>query len=412
MTSGIEKAVRECGEQARAAVHELALASDATINAALREMAQLLNSSAKMVLDANAEDVTTARSNGLADAMIDRLTLDESRLATMSHSLEILAGVAALEREAPVRELNGDLMLIERRLPVGVIGANFEARPNVTLDIASQLIKSQNAGVLRTGSAALGSSIALVDNVIAPALSSVGLPPTAVNLIRSPEREAAQSLVSQPGLIPLVILRGSGESTRALADEGARHGVRTLAHADGGGVLYVDIDADIDVALSLIEASLDRLGVCNRLNLLLVHEQMLPKIQTRLRELLDRLAIAISTDTEPLGHEWALDSGNEATITLCEVSDAVEAATIANEQTSGLAAGIVTANPQIARGFISTYRGTGVFWNAPTRLLDGYKLLELPETGINLDRVPGPRGPVTFQDLYIRQLAVLPKAQL
>ena len=151
-----------------------------------------------------------------------------------------------------------------------MIGANYEARPNVTVDVASQLVKSRNAGVLRTGAAALGSASALLDEVIGPALAGAGLDPGAVQLIRTPEREAARALVSLPRLIPLVILRGSGETTAALAAEGAAHGVRTLAHADGGGVLFVDAAADRERALALVERSLDRLGVCNRLNLLLV----------------------------------------------------------------------------------------------------------------------------------------------
>ena len=135
-------------------------------------------------------------------------------------------------------------MLSERRRPVGVIGANFEARPNVVVDIASQLVKSRNAGVLRTGSAALRSAIALADEVIAPALAAAGLDPAAIQLVRVPGQAAAYALVREPKLIPLVILRGSGDSTRALAAEGAAHGVRTLAHADGGGVLYIHPSAE------------------------------------------------------------------------------------------------------------------------------------------------------------------------
>src|SRR5581483_12291171 len=132
------------------------------------------------------------------------------------------------------------LRLIERRRPVGVIGATFEARPNVTVDVASQLVKSRNAGVLRTGSAALRSALALAEHVIGPALAEAGLDPAAIQLIPDPRRDSAVALVQQPELIPLVIVRGSGQTTRMLTAEGARHGVRVLAHADGGGVLYID----------------------------------------------------------------------------------------------------------------------------------------------------------------------------
>jgi glutamate-5-semialdehyde dehydrogenase len=264
--------------------------------------------------------------------------------------------------------------------------------------------------VLRTGSAAIRSAIALADEVIAPALAQAGLDPAMIQLIRSPGQDSARALVSQPGLIPLVILRGSGDSTRALAAEAARHGVRTMAHADGGAVLFVDVAADLDLADELIEASLDRLGVCNRLNLLLIHPARWDEALPRIRAVLDRLGVAASLPpyAYPLGHEWALDAGHEATVTIASADGPRAAAVLANEETSGLAAAIVTEDPAAAAEFLGAYAGTGAFWNATTRLLDGFKLFSVPETGINIDAVPGPRGPVTFRDLYLRQFAVTP----
>ena len=231
-------------------------------------------------------------------------------------------------------------------------------------------------------------------------------------VLRVPGRECAFALVRQPKLVPLVILRGSGDSTRALAHEAALHGVRTLAHADGGAVLYLDAAADRALALQLIERSLDRLGVCNRLNLLLLHDSIWTQLLPEVTALADRLGIAVSLPPHrhPLGHEWALDSGAEATITVARAAGPQDAATIANRETSGLAASIVTADAGAARQFLDAYSGTGAFWNASTRLLYGFKLLSLPETGINIDVVPGPRGPVTFRDLYLRQYVVVPRA--
>src|SRR5258707_386563 len=126
---------------------------------------------------------------------------------------------------------------------------------------AGQLWKSPNAAVLRTGGAALHTVTTLVDEVLRRALEHAGLPPAAVGLVRSPEREGARVLVSLPHVLPLVILRGSGETTAELAREAAQHGVRTLAHAEGGGVLYIGAAADAARAQELVEASLDRLGV-------------------------------------------------------------------------------------------------------------------------------------------------------
>ena len=253
--------------------------------------------------------------------------------------------------------------------------------------------------------------MALIDQVIAPALAEAGLAPGAIQLVRSADRGAARALVAQPRLIPLVILRGSGATTAALAREAASHGVRTLAHADGGGVMFVDARADLARALGLMERSLDRLGVCNRLNLLLVARDRWDEVLPPALELLGRLGIRASLPPHPhpLGHEWALDDGSEATVTIAEAADAADAARIANDETSGIAASIVTEDRDAATAFLGAYAGTGAFWNATTRLLDGFELLGAPETGINVDHVPGPRGPVTFRDLYLRQYVVLPE---
>jgi glutamate-5-semialdehyde dehydrogenase len=396
----------EAATSAKVAAPDLAMADPATLDGVLRDMAAALEGNEK-VLAANEADMDAAAENGLPTAMRDRLRLDEQRLTAMAGQLRVLADVRHEPDTRHLRDLPGGLTVSERRRPVGVIGANFEARPNVTIDIASQLIKSRNAGVLRTGSAALRSAIALTDHIIAPALSGRGLDPKAIGLVRTPGQEAAYDLVREPALIPLVILRGSGTSTRALATEAAAHGVRTLAHADGGGVLYLHSSAPRDLAHELITASVDRLGVCNRLNLLLVDDQTwIPELESLLKEL--GITASLPPHEHPLGLEWALQEGREATVTIAPARSPEAAANIANEQTSGLAAGICATDADAAQRFLDAYRGTGAFWNATTRLLDGFKLLDVPETGINIDAVPGPRGPVTFRDLYLRQFVVTP----
>ena len=404
------RAVQTAARAARGAAADLADVPGERLDDALGAIADELGRQAKPVLAANEADMAAARADGVAGALLDRLRLDEARLEAIASQLRALARVPAEPSRRTVRDLPGGLLLEERRRPVGVIGANFEARPNVVVDIASQFVKSRNAGVLRTGSAAIRSAIALADEVIAPALAAAGLDPAMIQLVRVPGQDSARALVSQPGLIPLVILRGSGDSTRALAAEAARHGVRTMAHADGGAVLFVDAAAEVALAEQLIETSLDRLGVCNRLNLLLVHPARWEELMPRIEALLDRLGIAASLPphAHPLGHEWALDAGHEATVTIAPADGPRAAAAIANAETSGLAAAICTQDQTAAAEFLGGYAGTGAFWNASTRLLDGFKLLSVPETGINIDAVPGPRGPVTFRDLYLRQFVVTP----
>jgi glutamate-5-semialdehyde dehydrogenase len=401
--------VARAAELARAAAPGLAAADDAQLDAALVAIADGLEREAGTLTEASREEVAAAEGE-LSPAVIDRLRLDDARLAAMVGQVRELASLPPAPRVAGRLTLDGGIEVEERRIPVGVIGANYEARVNVTLDISTQLVKSRNAGVLRTGAAALVTASLLMDRVVAPALERAGLPPDAIQLVRVPAREAAHALVSLPALIPLVILRGSGPTTADLAATASRHGVRTLAHAEGGGVLYVDPSADEALAFDLIERSLDRLGVCNRLNLLLVHTTLWESFVPRATELLERLAItpSLPPHDHPIGYEWANDDQRSATVTVAPIEGPRHAAELANDETSGLAASIVARDETAATEFLAAYRGTGGFWNTTTRLLDGFKLLSAPETGINIDAVPGPRGPVTYMDLHLRQFVVAP----
>jgi glutamate-5-semialdehyde dehydrogenase len=329
----VAEAVAACAAAAKKAAPALASAPDQAIDGALAAMASRLTSARSAVLEANAADVSAAESAGMSPGLLDRLRITDDRLTTMAEALRLLAAAPHPTRSVDLGDLPDGLRLVERRRPVGVIGANYEARPNVTVDVASQLVKSRNAGVLRTGSAALRSALTLVESVIAPALSDVDLDPDAIQLVPSPDRAAAGALVSLPDAVPLVILRGSGDSTRELGQLAAQHGVRTLAHADGGAVLYVDEAADLDLALDLIRRSLDRLGVCNRLNLLLLHrasyDSVLPAVLGELSQL--DVTPSLPPHEHPVGYEWALDADREATVTILPVDDVADAARVANE---------------------------------------------------------------------------------
>jgi glutamate-5-semialdehyde dehydrogenase len=279
--------------------------------------------------------------------------------------------------------------------------------------VAGQLLKSLNTCLLRTGGAALRTVSELVDGVLRPGLERAGLPPGAVGLVRSADREGARILCSLPRLVPLVILRGSGETTAELARLAAQHGVRVLAHAAGGGVLYIHAAAAPEKALAVAEASLDRLGVCNRLNLCLV-DRAASALLPDLLALFRRLGLEVRGEVDgalpldrPLGHEWASEPERVATVTVALVDSLEEAVRIANEETSGLAAAIVSEEAEAARRFLAGYRGTAAFWNATTRFTDGFELTGAPETGINVDWTPGPRGPVTYRDLWLRQYRVV-----
>ena len=415
--TGLRESVEEEAREARRAAPSL---TDEAVSSALRGAAVLVRERRTEILAANAADYEAAVDR-IDEGMLDRLRLDEARLESLAEQVEAVAEIEPLEREIGSWTLENGLRVSERRIPIGTVGANFEARPNVALDVAGQLLKSLNTAVLRTGGAALGTVTLLVDEILRPALEQAGLPAGAVGLVRSPDREGARVLVTMPELVPLVILRGSGATTAELARLAAEHGVRTLAHAEGGGVLYIHSEADRERALAMAEAALDRLGVCNRLNLALVDRgaaELLPDLLAVFREKglevrgTPRAVEAagdgvLPHDRERLGYEWANEPDRVATVTLDLVDDLADAVRIANEETSGLAAGIVTEDAEAANRFLDGYRGTAAFWHATTRFTDGFALTGAPETGINVDAVPGPRGPVTYRDLWLRQYRVV-----
>ena len=398
--------------EATAANRATASLRDDRVSDALRGAARLVRERRDVILEANVHDCDVAAAR-LDDGTLDRLRLDDARVESLARQVEVMAEIEPLERVVGSWALPNGLQVSERRIPIGTVGANFEARPNVALDVAGQLLKSRNTAILRTGSAALRTVTVLVDDVLRPALEAAGLPPGAVGLVRSPDREGARILVSLPRRIPLVILRGSGETTATLTRLAAEHGVRTLAHAEGGAVLYVHHSASRESALAIADASLDRLGVCNRLNLLLVDREAVDLLRVLL-ELLAAKGIEARGAVEgalpldrPLGHEWASDPQRVATVTVALVEGVDEAVGIGNMETSGLAAGIVADDAEAAERFLEGYRGTAAFWHAPTRFADGFELTGAPETGINVDWAPGPRGPVTYRDLWIRQYRVV-----
>ena len=235
-------AVRAAAQRAAAAAPGVRSAGGPAVDAALRTMAAALRDRTADLLAANTADVDAAERGGMTGGLLDRLRLTPERLADMAVQLEVLADTPEPPLQRFVRALPTGERVFERRVPVGVIGAVFEARPNVTIDVASQVLKARSAAVLRTGAAALGSATALVELVIAPSLREHGAPAEAVQLVPTPGHAGADALVGLPDLVPLVVVRGSGEVTRRLSALGAAAGTRVLAHADGGGVLYLDAE--------------------------------------------------------------------------------------------------------------------------------------------------------------------------
>ena len=325
-----------------------------------------------------------------------------------------MAEIEPLEREArPGRCPNG-LRVSERRIPIGTVGANFEARPNVALDVAGQLLKSLNAAVLRTGGAALGTVTVLVDDVLRPALeasrASAGrgrARPLAGSRGRAPARLAA---APDPARDPARerrddrcarTARGRERRPDARARRGWRRPLRPRLRVAREGARARGGEPRPARRLQPAQPRARRPRGGGRRR---------PRCSRCSRRRASRCAgtsTAPSRSTAPLGHEWASDPERVATVTIALVDGLDEAVRVANEETSGLAAGIVAEDEEAAERFLDGYRGTAAFWHATTRFTDGFELTGAPETGINVDWAPGPRGPVTYRDLWLRQYRIV-----
>ena len=388
--------VEEVAGRAARASGALRRITDAAVDEALLEAAARLDRERDAILEANNADVADAVET-LTPAVVDRLRLDAARIEEIAGQLRALAALPAVEPLISRDTADGTVIEL-RRIPVGTIGANFEARANVAVDIASQLIKSRNGGVLRTGSAALRTASAMIDLAIGPGLENAGVSPDAVGLVRVPAHAAADALVSLPRLVPLVILRGSGESTARLAREAAAHGVRTLAHAEGGGVLYVDSSADEGLALELIERGLDRLGVCNRLNLLLIDRPLWDAFSATAQRRLADLGIesSLPPHDHALGYEWALDDARAATVTLAPVDGALAAAETRQRADVGTRGG--DRRRRRGRG-VHVHRRLSGNWRVLERDHETARRLQVvPRPGDRDQYRPGP-GPARTGDL-------------
>jgi glutamate-5-semialdehyde dehydrogenase len=272
-------------QRAREAAHELALATRATKDTALHAMADALVAGTDDVLAANAEDVTAARETGTAEALLDRLRLDAARVAAMADGLRDVAGLPD-----PVGEvvrgstLANGLELRQVRVPFGVVGIIYEARPNVTADAAGICLKSGNAVLLRGSSSARRSNEAIVA-VLREAAASAGLPADAVQLVPGEGHEAAKALMRARGLVDLLIPRGGAALIRSVVEEAT---VPVIETGVGNCHVYVDRDADLDRALAIVlNAKTHRPSVCNAAESLLVHadlaEAFVPRVVAALQ---------------------------------------------------------------------------------------------------------------------------------
>jgi glutamate-5-semialdehyde dehydrogenase len=408
--NALARLIDDLGRRARAAARLLATLDRARKDAALHAMAEELAASAESILAANREDVAAGRAAGSSPALLDRLMLTPERLAAMAAGLRQVArlpdpvGAVLREWTAP-----SGVRLAKVRVPLGVIGFIYEARPNVTADAAALCLKSGNAVILRGGSEAYRSNTAIAV-ALGRGLARADLPADAVQLVPSTDRDAVRLLGASDRYLDLLIPRGG----RGLIEAVASHArVPVIKHFDGICAVYVDAAANLAMAESIIvNAKCQRPGVCNAAETLLVHRAVAEKfLPAAGRALLDR-GVELRADEPAFARLASLGSPKVVParpedfrtefldlILAVGVVDSLEAA-IAHiaENGSRHSDAIVTEDGATAERFLREVDSAAVYWNASTRFTDGAEFGFGAEVGISTDKIHA-RGPMGLEEL-------------
>jgi glutamate-5-semialdehyde dehydrogenase len=408
--------MRTLAERARAAAVALRTATAEQKTRAIQRMARGLVEQESRLLEANARDLETAAAAGLGSAKLDRLTLNPARLREMARGVEEVARLPD-----PVGQVFDDRvvdsgMRVQRvRVPLGVVLFIYESRPNVTSDAAAICLKASNAVILRGGSEAKESNAAIVA-VLAEALADEGLPPDAVQTVPTYDHESVNELLAMNGLVDLVIPRGGESLIRAVAQHST---IPVLKHFLGNCHVYVDAAADLALAEEIVENSkVQRPGVCNAAEKLLVHEsvaaEFLPRIAERMRqvelrgdEAARRIVPAIGLAAEQDWYEEYLDLVMGVKV----VADLDEAIRHVNTYSSAHTDTIVTRDERAAQRFLQEVDSASVLWNASTRMADGGCYGLGAEIGISTDKLHA-RGPMGVEELTSYKWLVLGTGQL
>ena len=386
--------------RAKEASRVIAAANTEKKNAVLLRCAALLRERAALLVKENQKDMETAAENGVKEVMLDRLRLDSARIEGIAAALEELATLADPIGEGTQWVRPNGLKIRRFRVPLGVIGVIYEARPNVTVDVAALCIKTGNAVVLRGGKEALHSNLALAD-LLREALTAEGLPADAVMAVARTEREGANALMKMRGLIDLLIPRGGKGLIRAVV-EGAS--VPVIETGAGNCHVYIDESADLEMALSVTEnAKLSRSAVCNAAETLLVHkniaEAFLPRFADLTRGRLsvrgcDRTCLILPTAEAATEEDYETEY-DDAILAVRVVDSLDDAILHINRYTTAHSEAILTNNLANAARFKSEVDAACVYVNASTRFSDGGEFGFGAEVGISTQKLHarGPMGP-------------------
>lgn len=414
----VPELVHELCLAARAAARQLAVAPTDRKNQALLAMAQALRAQAPALKEANRLDLEAARQGGMAAAMLDRLTLSDKVIASMAQGLEQVAALPdpVGEVSSMWRRPNG-LLVGRQRIPLGVIGFIYESRPNVTIDAAGLCLKSGNAVVLKGGKEALNSNLALAA-IIQEALKGQGLPAGAAQVIPTTDRQATLALLQEEDLVDVIIPRG-GEGLIRFVTQNSR--IPVLKHYKGVCHLYVDQDADLDMAVEIcLNAKCQRPGVCNALETMLVHKATAPAFLDKAGQALLAQGVEIRGCEQTCAllpqavpaqeSDWPAEFLD--LILAVKVVDSLDQALehIARYGSQHTEA-IVTRDYARARRFINGVDSSVVLVNASTRFNDGGELGLGAEIGINTSKLHA-FGPMGLTELTTQKFIVYGDGQV
>jgi len=409
----IKQYMTELGRKARTASRQLSRAETAEKNAALLAMADAIEARAAELLEANGKDMAAGRDSGLDAALLDRLELNDERIAAMAEGIRQVAALTdPIGEISDMKYVPSGIQIGKMRVPLGVVGIIYESRPNVTADAAALCLKSGNAAVLRGGKEALYSNQAIAA-CIRDGLKQAGLPEELVQVIETTDRAAVDEMITMPAYIDVIIPRGGKGLIERIS--GAAK-VPVIKHLHGVCHVYIDDEADMEKALRVaFNAKTQRYGTCNTMETLLVAEgiaqQVLPELCGMYREKEVELRGCETTRNIVAGISAASEADWDEEylapiLSIKVVKDMDEAMDHIHHHGSGHTESIITENYTRARRFLREVDSSSVMVNASTRFADGFEYGLGAEIGISTDKFHA-RGPVGLEGLTSQKYVVL-----
>ncbi|QXO17971.1 glutamate-5-semialdehyde dehydrogenase [Vibrio ostreae] len=395
------------GKAAKQAAFQLATASTAQKNQALASIADELEAKADAILAANAKDIELGRAAGLTDALLDRLLLNEARLSAIAGDVRNVISLSdPVGSEIDSKVLENGMSLSRRRVPLGVVGVIYEARPNVTIDIAALCLKTGNASILRGGKETFFSNMELV-KVIQSALQKADLPAASVQYIEKPDRELVTQLLKLDDYVDMIIPRG-GAGLHKMCKENST--IPVIIGGFGISHIFVDASADLDKSVDVIEnAKVQRPSACNALDTLLVHEAVAqPLLEKLIARLGNKVTFVAEEKAQPLMTSAAEVRAAEAgdfdmewlsyTLGVKVVKDVQEAIEHMREHNASHSDAIMTNDLFNAELFINSAGSAAVYVNASTRFTDGAQFGLGAEVAVSTQKLHA-RGPMGLEEL-------------